>query len=364
MRVFIGIPGLLLLVACSVSFSQNLLNGPESVAFDSLHDRYLVSNYYDGSIVQMDEDGNQSYFVSGLGHCLGNTIAGNTLYASTVDSLVMGLDLATAQIVAVFGLPAMGIVDGMTTDTSGFLYVVDTGGRIFKVDPATGSYSVFATDDFTPGLQDIIFDAENNRLLAVSYYQNAPIQGVNLSDSTVYTVVATSFGYFDGITRDQFGNTYVASYSNNGAIYRYDPEFALGPELISSPHQGPAGLDYNRRDNILAVPNFYGNTVDLIPINVSSTASDNIPDRLNLPSNYPNPFNSSTVIEFSLTGPEDITLEIFDNLGRRIETLAGYNYPAGEHRVIWNAGGLSSGIYFYRIKTAQYDKSRKMVLLK
>ncbi|UCE67523.1 MAG: hypothetical protein JSU85_05795, partial [Candidatus Zixiibacteriota bacterium] len=299
MRIFIGILTFLLLIAGSTSFSQNLYYGPESVAFDSLYNRYLVSNYYNGSIVQVDTNGNQSYFITGLGHCLGNTITGNTFYVSGPDSVVMGIDLATAQIVSVYGLSTYGQVDGLTADTSGFLYVVDTGGRIFKVDLATGSHFVFVSTGLTPGLQDIIFDPENNRLLAVSYYQNAPIKAVDLSDSSVYVVVNTSFGNFDGITRDQFGNTYVATYSNSGCIYRYDPEFALGPELISSGHQGPAGIDYNQRDNILAVPNFYGNTVDFIPIEVTSTDNIRTPNRINSSRNYPNPFNAYTVIEFN-----------------------------------------------------------------
>lgn len=346
------------------AFSQNLFNGPESVAFDSLHNRYLVSNYYDGSIAQVDTDGTQSYFISGLGHCLGNTILNNTIYVSAGDSTVMGLDLNTAQVVDVFGLSVYNHVDGVTTDTSGYLYVVDTGGRIFKVELATGSYSVFVSSGLTPGLQDIFFDKENNRLLAVSFHQNAPVQGIDLSDSSVYTAVNTSFGNFDGITRDQFGNTYVATYSNSGCIYRYDPEFALGPELISSGHQGPAGIDYNQRDNILAVPNFYANTVDFIPINVSSVTDIEVPESPGILRNYPNPFNSYTAIEFSISETQSVKLEIFDILGRRIETLSESIFRIGTHRVIWEANDIPSGIYYCRILTNESVSARKITLLK
>ncbi|UCC78527.1 MAG: T9SS type A sorting domain-containing protein [Candidatus Zixiibacteriota bacterium] len=367
MRKFIGI--MIFLIAGSTSFSQNLFNGPESVAFDSLYNRYLVSNYNDGSIVQVDTNGNQSYFITGLDHCLGNTIKGNTLYVSVIDSMllfssVIGIDLATAQIVSNIYIPCFEHLDGQTADTSGFLYAADTWGGIFKINPVTDEYSIFASGVLIPGLQDIIFDPENNRLLAVSFYQDAPIQGIDLSDSSVYTVVNTSLGYFDGITRDQFGNTYVATHSSFGRIYRYDPEFALGPEFISSGHEGPAGIDYNQRDNILAVPNFYGNTVDFIPIAVTSTGDIETPDRVNFSRNYPNPFNAYTVIEFNLTEPENVTLEIFDNLGRRLGVLLDSDYPAGEHRAIWSPEGLSSGIYFYRINLGRYEQTRKMILLK
>ena len=279
-------------------------------------------------------------------------------------SQVVGLDLATAQPVSVFYISSIGNLDGQTADTSGFLYVVDTGGRVIKVNPVNGAYNIFASDGLTPGLQDIIFDPQNNRLLAVSFYQNAPIQAIDLIDSTVYDVVATGFSNFDGIARDQLGNTYVATYSNSGCIYRYDPDFALGPELISSGHQGPAGIDYNQRDNILAVPNFYGNTIDFIPIDVTSIGSINIPHSIESVRNYPNPFNAYTIIEFSLREPGNVRLEIIDNLGRRIEAMLNSNYPAGDHSVIWNAEGLSSGIYFYKIQTGEYSRTRKMILLK
>ncbi|UCE65160.1 MAG: T9SS type A sorting domain-containing protein, partial [Candidatus Zixiibacteriota bacterium] len=111
------------------------------------------------------------------------------------------------------------------------------------------------------------------------------------------------------------------------------------------------------------VPNFYGNTVDFIPIEVTSTDNIRTPNRINSSRNYPNPFNAYTVIEFNLSEPENVTLEIFDNLGRRIKALSNADYPAGEHSVIWDTEGLSSGIYFYRIKTDQYDQTRKMILL-
>jgi hypothetical protein len=366
MRWFLNLSGVLaftVMLYAGTAFSQNLFNGPESVAFDSLHDRYLVSNYYDGSVVQVDLDHNQSYFITGLGHCLGNTIINNTIYVAGADSVVYGIDLNTAQIVDVFGLTVYNHVDGVTTDTSGFLYVVDTGGRILKVNLATGSYSVFVSGGLTPGLQDIIFDKENNRLLAVSFYQNAPILGIDLSDSTVYVVVNTSFGNFDGITRDQFGNTYVATYANPGRIYRYDPEFVLGPDLISSGHQGPAGLDYNQRDNILAVPNFYGNTVDFIPINVSSAGAE-YPKSPGILRNYPNPFNAYTIIEFSIDSRQNVRLDIFDILGRRIGTIIESDYPAGTHRVIWQADDVPSGIYYCRLSTNEFARVKKITLLK
>ena len=77
----------------------------------------------------------------------------------------------------------------------------------------------------------------------------------------------------DGITIDQYRNIYVATHQG-GCIYSYDSAINNPPQLISSGHNGPAGPHYNKRDNILAVPNFYSNSVDLIPVSLSSVEEE------------------------------------------------------------------------------------------
>ncbi len=88
------------------------------------------------------------------------------------------------------------------------------------------------------------------------------------------------------------------------------------------------------------------------------------PNRFALDQNYPNPFNAITVISYNLPGPSDVVIEIYDILGRRVETLAHGEQQAGYHQVVWNAEDIPSGIYFYRIQAGEYAETRKMVLLK
>jgi len=80
--------------------------------------------------------------------------------------------------------------------------------------------------------------------------------------------------------------------------------------------------------------------------------------------NYPNPFNSATTICYMLPGPSDVTIVIYDLLGREIETLFQGHKPAGSHQVVWNAGNLKSGSYFCKIESDRYSETKKMVLLK
>lgn len=79
---------------------------------------------------------------------------------------------------------------------------------------------------------------------------------------------------------------------------------------------------------------------------------------------YPNPFNPSTTIEYSLPKESKVKLEIYDILGRKVITLVNKTQIAGTHYLTFNASNLSSGIYFYRIDAGKYTLVRKMILLK
>jgi hypothetical protein len=80
--------------------------------------------------------------------------------------------------------------------------------------------------------------------------------------------------------------------------------------------------------------------------------------------NYPNPFNPITTIRFEVPFSQQVELAIFDMLGREVKILYNDIAPAGILTIDFNADGLSSGIYFYRIKTPEFTASKKLVLLK
>ncbi len=79
---------------------------------------------------------------------------------------------------------------------------------------------------------------------------------------------------------------------------------------------------------------------------------------------YPNPFNKITTIEYELENNLAITLSIFNHLGQQVTVLVNEKQPAGRYRAIWNAAGLPSGIYYYRLQTANQTSSGKMILMK
>ena len=96
---------------------------------------------------------------------------------------------------------------------------------------------------------------------------------------------------------------------------------------------------------------------------------DNIPSVTKLHSNYPNPFNPATTISFSLPKEENIELTIYNIKGQKVKQLVGGQLSSGQHSVIWdgkdsNGKEVSSGLYFYKLKTAKNELTSKMLMLK
>jgi photosystem II stability/assembly factor-like uncharacterized protein len=89
-----------------------------------------------------------------------------------------------------------------------------------------------------------------------------------------------------------------------------------------------------------------------------------VPLSYSLSQNYPNPFNPTTKINFSLPKSGAVTLKIYDVLGSEVATLVNSNLKSGSYTVDWNAGGYSSGVYFYRLQAGDFTETKKMILVK
>jgi len=80
--------------------------------------------------------------------------------------------------------------------------------------------------------------------------------------------------------------------------------------------------------------------------------------------NSPNPFNPATTITFSIPAAGNVSVEVFNSAGQKVETLADGLMEAGAHSVTWDASGFAAGVYFYTVKSGDYSKTMKMTLLK
>ena len=96
----------------------------------------------------------------------------------------------------------------------------------------------------------------------------------------------------------------------------------------------------------------------------AAALSDGLPIRYGLEQNHPNPFNPTTTIEYTLPRSGEVSLIVYDLLGKEVASLINGNMPAGNHRVSWDASNIPSGIYFYRLHAGDFIQTRKMLLLK
>jgi len=97
---------------------------------------------------------------------------------------------------------------------------------------------------------------------------------------------------------------------------------------------------------------------------ISADDDPSLPTEFGLYQNYPNPFNARTIIKFDLPTSSKVTINVYDLLGRKMETLSDSQYDAGYHDIAWDASSFPSGIYFYVMKADDYVQTRKMLLLK
>ncbi|HRE40333.1 MAG TPA: T9SS type A sorting domain-containing protein [Ignavibacteria bacterium] len=100
------------------------------------------------------------------------------------------------------------------------------------------------------------------------------------------------------------------------------------------------------------------------PILNTGTNQTEIPEKYLLKQNYPNPFNPVTNIQYDLPVGKFVVLKIYDINGREVKTLVNEFKPAGRYVYSFNAGELSSGIYFYKIEAGEFVVTKKMILLK
>jgi len=117
------------------------------------------------------------------------------------------------------------------------------------------------------------------------------------------------------------------------------------------------------KEKALAVKEFY--YTGKLPTAIDDQKLSALPLKFSLSQNYPNPFNPTTVIDYDLPNISNVKLIIYDVLGREVKTLVNKTQQAGIHQVTFNASGLASGVYYYKIKAGtNYEQTRKMLLLR
>jgi hypothetical protein len=112
---------------------------------------------------------------------------------------------------------------------------------------------------------------------------------------------------------------------------------------------------WNMRQSMMADTTFVVQTVGL-------TSTDPVVGSLELFQNYPNPFNPVTTVSFRLSVASEVRLSVYDVLGREVEVLVNERKSPGRHDVAFDASGLASGVYLYRLQAGTFAQTRKMAI--
>jgi len=109
-------------------------------------------------------------------------------------------------------------------------------------------------------------------------------------------------------------------------------------------------------------------SITIPPVGIQTTQQEH-PRTFRLQQNYPNPFNPSTTISYTVgaireSPVQHVELSVYNILGQKVATLVDKKQSAGPHQIEWDASGLASGIYLYRLQVNEHEISKKMVLMK
>lgn len=239
---------------------------------------------------------------------------------------------------------------GMTFLNDTIVYIADFNGRIFRVNIFTGAQTQIATTGLRIG--GLALNPLNGSLWFCLRATSGVLDGIyryDLASSSVKMVGQTGTGTANAdLLFDKNGKLYVLSGINTAQNSLLTVDTSDGKAISSLPLN---------RSNFLAIA--------LNPDAVADVRTDGmIPNEFSLKQNYPNPFNPLTVIQFSIPQRTVVTLNVYDELGRLVQTLAEGMRNPGNYKEYFDAAGLSSGVYYYRLSAGSFTESRKMVILK
>ncbi len=244
----------------------------------------------------------------------------------------------TAEINAIFGT--------LAAINSGMISIIPGAATKFVI---AGNSTQIAGE-----AQDITITAKDNEGNTAAIYTGDKIlifSGANpssnpVNEPTVTDKVGTAVAFGSATTITFANGVATASAGNNGVMTLYEIETA----------------------NIVATQGIITTTgSDRLTVTVEGAIfveNEVAPNEFTLSQNFPNPFNPSTTIQYSLGKAGMVSLKVYNMVGQEVATLVNDRQEAGSYTLTFNANGLSTGVYFYRLETGSSGSMKKLVLMK
>lgn len=352
------------LLFSTMAFSQTY-NSPESIEFDYVNNRWLISNNGgDNILARNSATGALSIFTAigstGTGPH-GLEIVNDTVYVCKAGT-IRAYNLNTAALVFSKTITGASFLNGITHDATGNLYMTDySNNKIFKFYIANRSFTTFVGTGLTQP-NGIIYDQPNNRCVFVQW--TGAVKAVSLVDSTVATLVAsTGLSSIDGITKDGIGNYYLSSWSPT-RISKYDNTFTTQTTAVGTGMglSSPADIFYNVLTDTLGVPNSgTGNNTTYYyfgsPTSITESSASNSDFSVS-----PNPVLKSAEIKYVLSTESNVKIDLFDVTGKVVKRILNESQSKGQHTQTFDRASLPAGNYFFNFTTSEGTSTKKIVI--
>jgi len=255
------------------------------------------------------------------------------------------------------------------------LAITDSTGNYTIKGLAAGTYYVlFYAKGFVP---QFYMNADKWENATAIHVTNSSVSGINAS--LIAAPQSTSSGTIVGQIHSDNGaalaGVLIVVKNSNGNVAGYGMSDASGTYSISGIGQGSytvsasistysstqSSTTYDPSSGSTTVQNF---TMSNSSVTAVQNSSSNLPTRYQLDNNYPNPFNPSTIIGFTIPMTTHVRLDIYNILGQKVAELVNSTMSAGTYKISFDASKLSSGVYLYRLETNNFTSVKKMILSK
>jgi len=305
-----------------------------------------------GAILSLAADGNNLFAISNKRSIYKSTDGGSTWVETVINYTGTSgiLSFAASGNTYLAFLEGVGAI--LSTD-AGLNWTLKNSTSsidwIYKINNDIWGFTLFA------GIYkyNLSTNEWENNFLPGSFYK--PI-----SIATNGTQLISSFlGFLTSDTR------YYSSNNNGTSWSELTTEtIGLGNKILS-PYALAVNSSYYFAAYWRTVSGTITSSVYRLPLTTTSLTSEkSIPNSYHLSQNYPNPFNPSTTISWQLAASSFVTLKVHNVLGKEVAALVNEEVQAGMHSVNFDASHLSSGIYFYTLKTNSFMQTKKMILLR
>ena len=302
---------------------------------DVINDLRVVS--YEGSLETIID---YSYFWGDLDdlNAGGQANGGPDLMYQRGDVIYLGCHCSSIH-------QAVNPVRGLEDEEDFVVYLNQNGDYILDYNFNEDSPKPWVNNDFNAGVESYSFIADTNMF----------------GMECIYDLGAVSFGLLapDGTGIDHFA---FAGESANGKFgfdicdngSAFDGVYSTKGEVQDKGWEGAVSNNtwYSGQDSIMGI------------ISSIVAVEDDAPAAFSVAQNLPNPFNPSTTISFTITDAGNVTVDVFNVAGQKVDTISNEYRNAGSHSVTWDASEFSAGIYFYTVKTGNFTRTMKMTLLK